>query len=190
MSIRVRRKAGRPSNIQRLIEGSLTGVAKDLIAWQDANGRTSTGRSKQWLIILNRYGNQKPADISGELIGVPYINYALFGRGKSLGGSPPLTPAIIMRWLKARGIRGRDFKTGKYIKDLEFARKIVASISKYGTKALQLSPDLQFNIYTRNLRKNIDLYAPKIAEETAAALVKGFANSFDNLKNINVKSTL
>jgi hypothetical protein len=184
MAIRIRRQAGRPSALQSLIEEALYDVAEDLIAWQQNNNRVATGRSQDWRIVTNRIGNNKPKDIVGQLIGVRYINYALFGRG---AGEQPRA-AIIARWMRQRGIKARDIQSGRFKTIEQAANAIAYSIGKFGTKAIALSEPLQDAILTENIDNSIDKYLPDMADETADQLTESFVNNVGDLKNITVYS--
>jgi hypothetical protein len=185
MAIRIRRQAGRPSALQSLIEEALYNVAEDLIQWQRTNNRVASGRSQDWRIITQRFGNNKPKDIFGELIGVRYVNYALFGRG---AGVAPRA-AVIARWMRQRGIKARDIQSGRF-KDIEQAAHAIAySIGKFGTQAIALSEPLQDAILTENINNSIDKYLPEMAEETADQLTESFVANLGDLKNITVYSS-
>jgi len=182
MAIKVKRLRGRPSGLQRLLEAALTGVATDIIKWQKAEKRNATGKSKNWLINLKRFGNNKPKDIQATLIGVNYINYAIFGRGK---GAEPGWQRIF-KWMRVRGIAARDVASGRFNTRLGAAKAISRQIGRIGTQAKNLTVAMVDLFYTQNLKEAINIYTPEITEETAKQLANDFVDSTAGLNNFQV----
>ena len=182
MAIKIRRPSGRPSAIQKTVEAALVNIAESLIDWQRSHNRVASGVSQSWRIRLNRVGREKPAAVAGELTGVIYINYALFGRG---AGKQPRVSAIL-RWMRQRGIKGKDLKSGRFKNNTAAATAIAISIGKYGTKSLKLSETLQESIFSNSTDEAVEQYLPELADETAQALVDQFNDSIGDLKNITV----
>jgi len=179
MAIQVKRKPGRPSHMQRLLEQALKGVAKDLIAWQKrvSPSRVATGKSQNWTILLRPFGNNKPKDIKASLVGVSYINYALFGR--RAGKQPPIDK--IMAWMRIRGIQ----PTGNHtLRDAAWF--IAKQIGEMGTRSLKLKDDVVDFFYSRNIQIAIDNHLPNITDETAQALVDDFVDKSKGFKNFKV----
>ena len=184
MAIKVKRLRGRPSAFQRLLEFALVGVATDIIKWQKKEKRVATGKSQDWLITLKRIGSNKPKDILANLIGVKYINYALFGRGK--GKLPEWQ--IILEWMRIRGISGRDVQSGRFRTRLEAAKAIAFQIGEIGTKATSIGQAMLDLFYKQNLKEAIAKFTPKITEETEKLLANQFVADNVNLKNFQVST--
>ena len=175
MSVQVKRPVGRPSNVQRLTEAALSSIAEDLIAWQKTNKRVATGESQNWTVQLTRKGKAEEGigvNIEGQLLGVDYINFALFGRPP--GGFPPV--AVILRWMKVRNIKG----------GLRFARAIAWGIHLHGTRALKLSDSLRDAIFKRSTTEAIAEFLPKVAEDSAKLLVDRFTDAIDDFRHVQV----
>ena len=184
MAIKVKRLRGRPSAFQRLLEFALVGVATDIIKWQKKEKRIATGKSQDWLITLKRIGSNKPKDILANLIGVKYINYALFGRAK--GKRPEWQ--IISAWMRIRGISGRSVQSGRFRTRLEAAKAIAFQIGDIGTKATSIGQVMLDLFYKQNLKEAITKFTPKITEETEKLLANQFVADNVNLKNFQVST--
>ena len=185
MAIKVKRLRGRPSAFQRLLEFALVGVATDIIKWQKKEKRVATGKSQDWLITLKRIGSNKPKDILANLIGVKYINYALFGRGK--GKLPEWQ--IILKWMRVRGIAARDVQSGRFRSNIVASAKAIArQIGDSGTKATSIGQVMLDLFYKQNLKEAIAKFTPKITEETEKLLANQFVADNVNLKNFQVST--
>ena len=184
MAIKVKRLRGRPSAFQRLLEFALVGVATDIIKWQKKEKRIATGKSQNWLITLKRIGSNKPKDILANLIGVKYINYALFGRAK---GKRPKWQ-IILEWMRIRGISGRDVQSGRFRTRLEAAKAIAVQIGEIGTVSASIGQVMLDLFYKQNLKEAITKFTPKITEETEKLLANQFVADNVNLKNFQVST--
>ena len=185
MPIKVKRLPGRPSAFQRLLEFALVGVATDIIKWQKSNSRVATGRSQNWLITLKRFGSNKPKDILANLIGVKYINYALFGRGP--GAQPGWQ--VILEWMQVRGIAARDVQSGRFRSDIVASAKAISrQIAAIGTTSLSIGQAMLDLFYSQNLKEAIAKFVPKITEETAKRLADAFVAENVNLKNFQVST--
>ena len=183
MPVRIKKPIGRPSFVQLIITDALAAVGEGFIDWQKAHRRVASGRSQNWVVLIERVGNLTPKDISGSLIGVPYINFALFGRKP--GRKPPWTE--IFKWLKIRGIRaGNIFGQFTRRTDKQLAHAIATDIGKYGTKALAMSETFSNALYTDSINKAIDKHLPDLALSEASDLVDSFVMSLENVDNIEV----
>jgi hypothetical protein len=60
-----------------------------------------------------------------------YGQWVQSGRLKGKGYVPV---GSLLRWIKQRGLKGRDKKTGRFIKDLSFAYAIQQNIRKFGIR--------------------------------------------------------
>ncbi len=167
-----------------MLEAALVGVANDLIKWQKSNNRVATGRSQNWLITLRRIGSNKPKDILANLIGVGYINYALFGRG---AGKRP-TWQVIVKWMRDRGIDGRDVQSGRFRTRLEAAKAIAVQIGRIGTVSIKLKEVMLDLFYRQNLQEAIKTFTPQITDETAKLLADDFVNKAAGLNNFQVST--
>lgn len=187
MSTTIHRPTGRPSFPQMILTDALFNVAEDLNAWLRSHDRVATGTSQNWDIYIKRFGNLTPKDIAAELRGVRYIQFALFGREP--GGPPP--PALILAWMKARGIRGRDLQSGRFRTDKEAARYISREIGRRGfnPRTPLLTPTMEAAILERNINNAIDTIVPDMALSEAAEMVDQFKASFADDPNIIVTTS-
>lgn len=179
---KISRPTGRPSNNQRLVEAALIGIADDFASWLTENRRVASGDSKNFNIKLTKRGanqNTSLPNIQGELLGVDYLEYALFGRGQ--GRNPPWQK--ILRWMRQRGIRGRTLR-GNFRNDTEAAKAIAVAIGRAGTRALRMSPVVQDTIIGRNTREAVREFTPLMAQDSARELAEGFVMDVSDLKNI------
>ncbi|GAG15208.1 unnamed protein product, partial [marine sediment metagenome] len=122
--------------------------------------------------------------IQGNLTGVGYANYALFGRRPSAKG-----PRVedILNWMRQRGLSAKDFGMRR---DKDAAYVIAFNIGAGGTKAKRMGVKVQDAIYSKNLDKAIEKWVPEIAAETADTLIDGFIEAIGDVKNIQVTSKL
>ena len=162
--------------MQRLLQVALVGTAKDILDWQQRFGRVATGNSQNWLLTFKRVGSAKPKDILANLIGVSYINYALFGRGPDR--RPPVSN--IMNWLRARGIKSLTLS----LRDMAYV--IAKNIGDNGTKSVKLQQQVLDFFYSSNIQTAIDKVLPDINEETENFLVNDFVDKTKGLKNFQV----
>ena len=102
------------------------------------------------------YNVSKDGDIS--------FSYAEEGKyvesGRRKGSRFP-PPAPILKWIKIKGIKGRDTKTGKFIKDKTLVFLFQRAISRDGIKAvpfMQLAIDKATQQLLVELEKSIAAY--------------------------------
>ena len=175
MSVQIKRPVGRPSFVQLMTEQALASIAEGLIAWQKTNKRSATGESQNWTVAIKRKGKTGEGigpNIEGRLLGVEYINFALFGREP--GGFPPVE--VILRWMRVRNIKG----------GIRFARARAWGIHLHGTRALKLSDSVREAIFDQSVTNAINEFAPKVAEDSAKLLVDRFIGATDNFRNVQV----
>tara|TARA_R110000851_G_scaffold38729_2_gene99166 strand:- start:2848 stop:3384 length:537 start_codon:yes stop_codon:yes gene_type:complete len=174
-------------NIERYLESFGRQVVKDSRdLMQKAKGSTSLGNSIRFTVTkeeggfstkfyMEEYGQFLDKGVSGNKVKQSYTNYD--GQKKSSPGKgyttahPPT--GIIEKWIKRKGLKGRNKETGRFIKDKSFAFAIAKSIQKKGIKSLsffQKPLGLQFKklekdflkILTLDIRNNlVEFYRPK-----------------------------
>ena len=67
------------------------------------------------------------------VLNVLMAEYGQWVQSGRLGGKGYVPVGSLLRWIKQRGLKGRD-KEGKYIKDLSFAYAIQQNIRKFGIR--------------------------------------------------------
>ena len=119
------------------------------------NKKIATGK----LYNSIRYNVSSDGDIS--------FSYAEEGKyvesGRRRGARFP-PPAPILRWIKIKGIKGRDATTGRFIKDKALVFLFQRAISRDGIKAvpfMQLSIDKATQQLLLDLDKSITAYYEK-----------------------------
>ena len=174
-------------NIERYLESfgkQVVKESKDLL--QKAKGSTSLGNSIRFTVTaevggfstkfyMADYGEYLDKGVSGNKKKQSYTNYdgkTVKSPGKGYTTAHPPT-GIIEKWIKRKGLKGRNKKTGRFIKDKSFAFAIAKSIQKKGIKSLsffQKPLGLQFKklekdflkILTLDIRSNlVEFYRPK-----------------------------
>jgi hypothetical protein len=116
------------------------------------NKKIATGK----LYNSIRYNVSKDGDISFEY--APEGKWVTQGRRKN-NRFPP--PAPISRWIKAKGIRGRDPKTGEFIKDKALVFLLQRAIARDGIKPLpfmQMAIDKSMKQLMADLEKSLAAY--------------------------------
>lgn len=92
-------------------------------AGKEATGNLAKSVDYELIEALNK--------ISVGIVALPYFDFVDGGRRK--GAKPPPTDAII-KWMKVKGIKGRNPKTGKFQSQKSTAFAIARGISKNGIK--------------------------------------------------------
>lgn len=95
------------------------------------------------------------------IVALPYFDYVDGGRRK--GAKPPPSDAII-DWMKVKGIKGRNRKTGKFITQKSAAFLIARSIGKNGIKPT--------NVVKKSLRKLKSLQSKLLTEAAVEDMTK------------------
>jgi hypothetical protein len=116
------------------------------------NKKRATGN----LISSIKYNVSSDGDISFEY--APEGKWVEQGRRKGARFPPP---APILRWIKVKGIKGRDPKTGKFIKDDALVFLFQRAISRDGIKPLpfmQMAIDKAIQQLMVDLEKSIAAY--------------------------------
>jgi len=116
------------------------------------NKKIATGK----LYNSIRYSVSKDGDISFEY--APEGKWVTQGRRKNSRFPPP---APISRWIKAKGIRGRDPKTGEDIKDKALVFLFQRAIARDGIKPLpfmQMAIDKSMKQLMADLEKSLVAY--------------------------------
>ena len=103
--------------------------------------------------------------------GESYLRFV--DKGRRPGSKPPPVSKI-MKWMDARGIKGRDKKTGKFIPKRQAAFMIARSIGKKGfrnqpTNVIKKAMDL---VLRRKVTKTLKDAAAKDAERETFLMVK------------------
>lgn len=174
-------------NIARYLESFGKNVVKEsqnLLRKQ--KGSTSLGESIRYTVrkeeggystkfYMDDYGQFLDKGVSGNKIKQSYINYdgkKISSPGKGYTTQHPPT-GILEKWIKRKGLKGRDKKSGRFITNKSFAFAIAKSIQKNGIKSLsffqkpfglrfqQLEKDF-LKILILDIRSNlVEFYRPK-----------------------------
>lgn len=99
--------------------------------------------------------------ISVGIVALDYFDYVDGGRRK--GAKPPPSDAII-EWMKVKGIKGRNPKTGKFITQKSAAFAIARGISKNGIKPT--------NVVKKSLKKLRSLQAKLLNDAAVEDMTK------------------
>lgn len=99
--------------------------------------------------------------ISVGIVALPYFDFVDSGRRK--GAKPPPTGPII-EWMKVKGIKGRNPKTGRFISQKSTAFAIARGISKNGIKPT--------NVVKKSLRKLKSLQAKLLTDAAVEDMTK------------------
>ncbi len=99
--------------------------------------------------------------ISVGIVALNYFDYVDGGRRK--GAKPPPSDAII-EWMKVKGIKGRNPKTGKFITQKSAAFAIARGISKNGIKPT--------NVVKKSLKKLRSLQAKLLTDAAVEDMTK------------------
>jgi hypothetical protein len=99
--------------------------------------------------------------ISVGIVALPYFDFVDGGRRK--GAKPPPTGPII-EWMKVKGIKGRNLKTGKFITQKSAAFAIARGIGKNGIKPT--------NVIKKSLRKLKSLQAKLLTDAAVEDMTK------------------
>ena len=99
--------------------------------------------------------------ISVGIVALPYFDNVDSGRRK--GAKPPPVGPII-EWMKVKGIKGRNLKTGKFITQKSAAFAIARGISKNGIKPT--------NVIKKSLRKLRSLQAKLLTDAAVEDMTK------------------
>lgn len=116
------------------------------------NHKVASGR----LVNSVRYSVTSDGTISFEY--APEGQWVESGRRKG-ARQPPTAP--IEKWIKEKGLKGRDPKTGRYISDHQLAYLIARGISRDGIKPLpfmQMAIDMSIKQLMVDLEKSIAAY--------------------------------
>ena len=175
------------ANIERYLNSFGKQVVKDSRELlREDKGDTSLANSIRFTVTaeeggfstkfyMAEYGQFLDKGVSGNKEKQSYINYdgkKVKSPGKGYTTQHPPT-GIIEKWIKRKGLKGRNKKTGRFIKDKSFAFAIAKSIQKKGIKSLsffQKPLGLQFKklekdflkILTLDIRSNlVEFYRPK-----------------------------
>jgi len=162
------------ANIERYLNSFGKQVVKDSRdILQKAKGSTSLGESIRFTVTkdgagfstkfyMADYGEYLDKGVSGNKTKQSYINYD--GQKKSSPGKgytnqhPPT--GILEKWIKRKGLKGRDKKSGRFITNKSFAFAIAKSIQKKGIKSIsffQKPLGLEFKKLEENLLKILTL---------------------------------
>ena len=162
------------ANIERYLESFGKQVVKDSRELlREDKGDTSLGNSIRFTVTaeeggfstkfyMAEYGQFLDKGVSGNKEKQSYINYdgkKVKSPGKGYTTQHPPT-SIIEKWIKRKGLKGRNKKTGRFIKDKSFAFAIAKSIQKKGIKSLsffQKPLGLQFNKLEKDMLKILTL---------------------------------
>ena len=174
-------------NIERYLESFGKQVVKESRGLlQKEKGSTSLGNSIRFTVTkeeggfstkfyMEDYGQFLDKGVSGNKVKQSYINYD--GKKKSSPGKgyttahPPT--GILEKWIKRKGLKGRNKKSGRFITNKSFAFAIAKSIQKKGIKSLsffQKPFGLEFKklekdflkILSKDIRSNlVEFYRPK-----------------------------
>jgi|TARA_R110000803_G_scaffold46423_3_gene97415 hypothetical protein len=153
---------------------------------QKQKGSTSLGESIRFTVTkedggfstkfyMEDYGKFLDKGVSGNEKKQSYTNYdgkKLSSPGKGYTTKHPPT-GILEKWIKRKGLKGRDKKSGRFITNKSFAFAIAKSIQKKGIKSLsffqkpfglrfkELEKDF-LKILTIDIRSNlVEFYRPK-----------------------------
>ena len=162
------------ANIERRLNSFAKQVVKDSRALLEKDkGSTALGKSIKFEVTkesngfstkfyMADYGEYLDKGVSGNEKKRSYTDY--FGKNKPSPGKgytnkhPPT--GIIEKWIKRKGIKGRDKKSGRFIKNKSFAFAIAKSIQKKGIKSLsffQKPLGLQFRKLEKDMLKILTL---------------------------------
>ena len=162
------------ANIERYLNSFGKQVVKDSRELlREDKGDTSLGNSIRFTVTaeeggfstkfyMAEYGQFLDKGVSGNKKKQSYINYdgkKVKSPGKGYTTQHPPT-GIIEKWIKRKGLKGRNKKTGRFIKDKSFAFAIAKSIQKKGIKSLsffQKPLGLQFNKLEKDMLKILTL---------------------------------
>ena len=162
------------ANIERYLNSFGKQVVKDSTELlREDKGDTSLGNSIRFTVTaeeggfstkfyMAEYGQFLDKGVSGNKKKQSYINYdgkKVKSPGKGYTTQHPPT-GIIEKWIKRKGLKGRNKKTGRFIKDKSFAFAIAKSIQKKGIKSLsffQKPLGLQFNKLEKDMLKILTL---------------------------------
>ena len=162
------------ANIERYLNSFGKQVVKDSRELlREDKGDTSLGNSIRFTVTaeeggystkfyMAEYGQFLDKGVSGNKEKQSYINYdgkKVKSPGKGYTTQHPPT-GIIEKWIKRKGLKGRNKKTGRFIKDKSFAFAIAKSIQKKGIKSLsffQKPLGLQFNKLEKDMLKILTL---------------------------------
>ena len=96
--------------------------------------RTEEGYQVSWMMA--KYGKFVDKGVSGYEIKRSFTDYQ--GNNLSSPGSgfkkqtKPIPPGMLVKWIKRRGLKGRDPKTGRYISHLSLAFAIGIKVKREG----------------------------------------------------------
>ena len=117
--------------------------------------KTSTGFSLQF--FMDSYGKFLDKGVSGTKIKRNYKDYkskVISSPYKYTTKQPP--PGILAKWIKKKGIKGRDKKSGRFISNMSLAFVIGRSIKRDGIKSL--------SFFQKPLGLGIKQFAPQMLE--------------------------
>jgi|TARA_R110000824_G_scaffold320276_2_gene507243 hypothetical protein len=117
--------------------------------------KTSTGFSLQF--FMDSYGKFLDKGVSGNKIKRNYKDYkskVISSPYKYTTKQPP--PGILAKWIKKKGIKGRDKKSGRFISNMSLAFVIGRSIKRDGIKSL--------SFFQKPLGLGIKQFAPQMLE--------------------------
>ena len=98
--------------------------------------KTNEGYDVQFM--MNYYGQFVDKGVSGKIIKQQYVNWKgenTNSPGKGFTNKMP-PPAPLEKWIKKKGLKGRDKKTGRYISHKSLAFLIGAKIKREGIKSI------------------------------------------------------
>jgi len=161
-------------NIQRYLNSFGNQVLKDSRELlKDAKGNTALGESIRFTVTAEEggfstkfymadYGQYLDKGVSGNKVKQSYTNYdgkKVASPGKGYTTKHPPT-SIIEKWIKRKGLKGRNNKTGRFIKNKSFAFAVAKSIQKKGIKSLsffQKPLGLEFKKLEKDMLKILTL---------------------------------
>ena len=117
--------------------------------------KTASGFSLQF--FMDSYGKFVDKGVSGTKIKRNYKDYkskVISSPYKYTTKQPP--PGILAKWIKKKGIKGRDKKTGRFISNMSLAFIIGKSIKRDGIKSL--------SFFQKPLGLGIKQFAPQMLE--------------------------
>ena len=161
------------ANIERRLNSFAKQVVKDSQdILQKEKGSTSLGKSIRFQVskeeggfstkfYMADYGEYLDKGVSGNKVKRSYKDYE--GKTKAspykyTNKHPPT--GILEKWIKRKGLKGRDKKSGRFIKNKSFAFAIAKSIQKKGIKSLsffQKPLGLRFKEMQKDMLKIVEL---------------------------------
>ena len=161
------------ANIERRLNSFAKQVVKDSQdILQKEKGSTSLSKSIRFQVskeeggfstkfYMADYGEYLDKGVSGNKVQRSYKDYdnkTKTSPYKYTNKHPPT--GILEKWIKRKGLKGRDKKSGRFIKNKSFAFAIAKSIQKKGIKSLsffQRPLGLQFKELEKDMLKMITL---------------------------------